>query len=389
MQQQVILSCFASTNKGLEQILINELEILGANNLVSVNAGVKFTANIDTIMLANLHSRFASRIMIEIAHGGYCNEEDIYTIARNINWSEWFNVDATIKVSTNAINSPLKSLEFITLRVKDAICDNFMHQQNRRPDVDKRDPDIRVYNFLTSDTVTVYLDTSGEALFKRGYRSTHQEAPLKENLAAGLIKLSGWSATSTPPPPLLDPMCGSGTIIIEALLMALNIAPGLYRKFAFEKFNNFYQNAWDNMKFAAKQAIRKDPNLKIYANDINPKAIIQATQNLQHAKLREYVEFTNLDFLDVQCPLHSSGGTIITNPPYGVRLNELDELASLYPKIASHLKNNFAGWNCYFFTADLRLPKLFRLKPSRKIPLFNGALDCRFYEFKMVSGSNR
>ncbi|MBP9743673.1 MAG: methyltransferase, partial [Burkholderiales bacterium] len=187
--------------------------------------------------------------------------------------------------------------------------------------------------------------------------------------------------------PLLDPMCGSGTLIIEALYMALNIAPGLNRKFAFEKFNNFYQHAWDEMKFTAKAAINKNQQVKIYANDINPSALAQAEENLRHAKLREYVEFTNSDFLALKPPF--STGTIVTNPPYGVRLNELDQLATLYPKIASCLKNNFTGWNCWFFTADLRLPKLFRLKPSCKTPLFNGALDCRFYQFKMVSGSNR
>jgi putative N6-adenine-specific DNA methylase len=242
---------------------------------------------------------------------------------------------------------------------------------------------MRIYNFLTENTVTIYLDTSGEALFKRGYRSARQEAPLKENLACGLLKLSGWEHDK----PLFDPMCGSGTIVIEAVHMALNIAPGLKRTFAFEQFDNFYQKDWDDMKSLAKSAIINDKTLDITASDISMEAIIQTENNLKHARLREHVRFSCKDILDIQAP--QKPGVMLINPPYGIRLNELDELGVLYPKIASHLKQNFDNWNCYFFTADLRLPKLMRLKPSKKTPLFNGALDCRLFEFKMVRGSNR
>lgn len=367
----------------MEQLLINELTQLGATKTSAVTAGVRFSADMNTIMKANLYSRLASRVMIQVGFGEYQNEADIYDLAYNIDWQEWFGSDVTVKVATSAINSPLRSLEFITLKVKDAICDNFMQKENVRPDVDKKSPDIRIYNFLTEDTVTIYLDTSGEALFKRGYRSTKQEAPLKENLAAGLVMLSGWDGSTV----LLDPMCGSGTLVIEAVHIALNIAPGLKRKFAFEKFSNFYQESWDTMKFEAKQAIKANKKIEVYASDLNPAAIIQTEQNLRHAKLREYVQFNTADFLSLT--YYNRKGILLTNPPYGVRLNELDQLADLYPKIASHLKKNFAGWSCYFFTADLRMPKLMRLKPSKKTPLFNGALDCRLFEFKMVEGSNR
>ena len=375
--------CFASTNKGLEQLLTEELISLGATDVIATTAGAQFKATMNTIMQLNLQSRLASRIMLEVGFGEYHNEDDIFAIASRIYWREWFDVDMSIKVKTSAINSPLKSLEFITLKVKDAICDQFMQTHDKRPDVNKQNPDMRIYNFLTEDTVTIYLDTSGEALFKRGYRSQRQEAPLKENLACGLIKLSGWDYTT----PLLDPMCGSGTIVIEAVHMALNIAPGLKRTFSFEKFDNFYQKEWDDMKALAKQAIQSEKKLQIYASDINPDAITQTEENLRHAKLREYVEFRTADFLNIKAP--ASSGTLLCNPPYGVRLNELDDLATLYPKIASHLKNDFPGWNCYFFTTDLRMPKLLRLKPSKKTPLLNGALDCRLFEFKMVRGSNR
>lgn len=376
-------NCFASTNKGLEQILVEELATLGAIDLTPVNAGVRFSANMNTIMSINLHSRIASRVLIEVGFGEYQNEEDIYNITNRIYWREWFDSNMSIKVSTSAINCPLKSLEFITLKVKDAICDQFMQTEDKRPYVDKQSPDMRIYNFLTKDTATIYLDTSGEALFKRGYRSASQEAPLKENLACGLIKLSGWKYDK----PLFDPMCGSGTIVIEAVQMALNIAPGLKRTFAFEQFDNFYQKDWDDMKTSAKSAIISDITLDITASDISVESIIQTENNLKHARLREYVKFSCKDILDTPKPPRS--GIMLTNPPYGVRLNEPNELGVLYPKIASHLKQNFDNWNCYFFTADLRLPKLMRLKPSKKTPLFNGALDCRLFEFKMVRGSNR
>lgn len=375
--------CFASTNKGLENLLVDELINLGATDVIALTAGAKFKASMNSIMFINLYSRIASRIMLEVGFGEYTNEEDIYNIASRIYWREWFDIDMSIKVKTSAINSPLKSLEFITLKVKDAICDQFMQTYEKRPDVNKLEPDMRIYNFLTENTVTIYLDTSGEALFKRGYRSKRQEAPLKENLAAGLIRLSGWDYNT----PLIDPMCGSGTLAIEAALMALDIAPGLKRSFAFEKMDNFYQKDWDDMKAQAKEKIKKNIKLKIFASDINPDAVSKTEENLRHAKLREHVDFKVVDFLQIIPP--NEHGTLVTNPPYGVRLNELDDLAILYPKIASHLKKHFPMWNCYFFTNDLRLPKLMRLKPSKKIPLFNGALDCRLFEFKMVSGSNR
>ncbi len=376
-------NCFASTNKGLEQVLVEELANLGAINLTPLNAGVSFSATMNTIMNINLHSRIASRVLLEVGFGEYQNEDDVYNIANRIYWREWFDSNMSIKVSTSAINCPLKSLEFITLKVKDAICDQFMQTDHKRPDVNKQSPNMRIYNFLTENTVTIYLDTSGEALFKRGYRSARQEAPLKENLACGLLKLSGWKYNE----PLFDPMCGSGTIIIEAAHMALNIAPGLKRSFAFEEFDNFYQKDWDDMKSAAKLAIISDIGLDITASDISTESIIQTENNLKHARLREYVNFSCKDFLDTKAPQKS--GIILTNPPYGVRLNDLNELELLYPKIASHLKQSFDNWNCYFFSADLRLPKLMRLKPSKKTPLFNGALDCRLFEFKMVRGSNR
>jgi putative N6-adenine-specific DNA methylase len=379
----MLLACFATTVRGLEELLAAELKELGAEEIKIVNAGMEFNASLSNIMAMNLNSRLASRIMIRLGYSGYRHEDDIYRLARKIEWLDWFHSGNSIKVATSAIQSPLKSLDFVTLKVKDAICDYFNEKVDSRPDVNKLEPDMRIYNFLTKDTVTIYLDTSGDTLFKRGYRRLKLEAPIRENLASGLIQLSGWQ----PDQAFYDPMCGSGTLAVEAIGIGLNLAPGLNRNFAFEKLANFDADNYQEIQIAAKKKENRERKLKIYASDINRKAIEIARQNFQQIKLEEYVEFSYGDFLSKKAP--SESGVLLTNSPYGVRLEELDRLTELYPRIGNTLKQNFANWSCYFFTADLRMPKLVRLKPSRKIPVYNGALECRLYEFKMVSGSNR
>lgn len=379
----MIFACFATTVRGLEDLLAKELTNYGATDVKIVNAGMEFNASLSDVMRINLNSRLASRVLLRLGYSGYRHEDDIYRLARKIDWLNWFHSGNSIKVATSAIQSPLKSLDFVTLKVKDAICDYFNEKVDSRPDVNKVEPDMRIYNFLTKDTVTIYLDTSGDTLFKRGYRRLKLEAPIRENLASGLIQLSGWQ----PEQAFYDPMCGSGTLAVEAIGIGLNLAPGLNRNFAFEKLANFDKDDYLSLQAKAKNSQIFDKKLKIYASDINRKAVEIAKQNFQQIKLEEYVEFSFGDFLSKRAPAES--GVLVTNPPYGVRLEELDRLTLLYPQIGNHLKQNFANWNCCFFTADLRMPKLIRLKPSRKVPVYNGALECRLYEFKMVSGSNR
>lgn len=375
-------ACFATTNRGLESLLCDELTQFSATNLESVNAGVKFYADFEQIMQINLHSRLSSRIMLEVGFATYYNEEDIYNLAHKIKWNTWFNSDRTIKVTTSAINCPLTSLEFLNLKVKDAICDYFVEASSKRPSVDKKNPDMRIYNFLDKDTVTIYLDTSGEALFKRGYRNSKQEAPLKENLAYGLVQLTNWNSDLT----LYDPMCGSGTILIESIYAALNIAPGLSRDFAMEKFNNFDKNKWTDLKKLANSQIKQNLKLKVYAGDISKVTLESARHNFAQANVTKYVEIISSDFLHKSKP--SDNGILIANLPYGIRIKP-EDLDQFYVDLATHLKNNYDGWNCYLLTNDLRLPKIMRLKPSKKTPLYNGSLDCRLFEFKMVKGSNR
>lgn len=374
---------FATSPRGLEALLADDIAAAGATDIRQVPGGVAFTGDWSACYHVNLHSRLATRVLVEVAAGGYRREDDIYRLALDVPWQHWFAVDCTLRVAVTAVRSPLRSLEFITLRIKDAVCDRFREEYGRRPSVDTREPDVRVQAYLTEDRCTLYLDTSGAPLYQRGLRQKSVEAPLKENLAAGLLRLSGWQ----PGTPLLDPMCGSGTILMEAVQIAHNIAPGAGRSFAFERLTPGDRAAWTAMKAAAKAAEKPIAPAGIYGSDSDPRAVRAALANLDRAGLLPAVELETADLLARSAPAET--GVLLCNPPYGVRLAEQDELAAFYPELGSALKRGFAGWSCLFFTADTRLPKLVGLKPSRKTPLFNGALECRLYEFKMVAGSNR
>ena len=378
---------FASCPRGLEAPLAEDLTTAGVKDLKAIPGGVHFVADWPTCYAANLHSRIATRILWRVAHGRYAKEDDIYKLALDCHWPKWFASTQTIRVDVTAVKSPLKSLEFITLRIKDAICDRFRADTGKRPSVDTREPDVRMHGFITTDECTLYIDTSGAPLYQRGLRQKTVEAPLKENVAAGIIRLSGWQ----PGTPLIDPMCGSGTFLIEAAQMALNIAPGAGREFGFQRLKNFQLGAWKDMLDAAMDAEKPAEFAEIYGSDISPVSVRAALANLDRAGLLPAVKLSSGDILEIEAPprREDQAGIMIANPPYGERLSEQDELAAFYPQLGSALKRNFAGWNCYLLTADMRMPKLMRLTPSKKTPLYNGAIECRLFEFKMVAGSNR
>jgi putative N6-adenine-specific DNA methylase len=339
----------------------------------------------------NLHSRIASRVLLRIANRNYANENDIYDLVLEQPWEDWFSVDHTIRVDITAIKSPLTSLEFTTLKIKDAVCDRFRDQFGRRPSVNTREPDMRIMGFLDQRNFTIYLDTSGEALFKRGWREETGDAPLRENLAAGLLRVSGWK----PGVPLFDPMCGSGTILIEAAQMVQGIPPGARRRFAFEKFGNFNAKAWQEMKTAIKpNPLPAEPT--IFGSDISGDMVAMTRHNLRSAGILFDVPLKQIEAQQVQPPV-ATPGILLTNPPYGERIGvrgdstiPQDEMAvGFYQQLSATLKQRFAGWTVYLFTADLSLPKMLRLKESRKTPFFNGALECRLFRFDMVAGFNR
>lgn len=374
---------FATCPRGLEALLQAELQAVGAKDIKPTDGGVGFVGELDVCYSANLHSRIATRILMQVGRGNYQTEDDLYQAAYKLNWPNWFDVKHDFMVKVTGVKCPLKSLEFATLRIKDAVCDKFRQVVDSRPYIDTKTPAVRIHAYLTADAYVYYVDTSGDALYQRGNRKASIEAPLRENLAAGILQLSGWKAGTA----LLDPMCGSGTFLLEACMISLNIAPGLKRDFGFEKLKNFESDTWKNIKNTALKNVKPTTFQKIYGSDSDLRAVRIAKQNLDEAGLRDAVQLSQVNITEVIPP--SDSGVLVANPPYGVRIGEDEELALLYPKMGEALKRKFAGWNTYFLTNDLRLPKLMRLTPSKRTPLFNGPLECRLFEIKMVAGSNR
>jgi putative N6-adenine-specific DNA methylase len=374
---------FASCPRGLETPLAEELQRLGAGRCSPVAGGVAFEGGLETCYRANLESRLATRVLMQLGRSPYRDEQDVYDAALALPWPDWFGEKQSIRVDVNAIRSPLKSLDFATLRIKDAVCDRFRSARGRRPDVDTRSPGVRIQGFLDKDAATFYLDTSGDVLNRRGYRKDAGDAPLKENLAAGILRLTGWDGTE----PLLDPMCGSGTLVIEAAMMALAIPPGHARGFGFERLSNFDAAGWKAVRGAALARAAKPRKLPIYARDRYGDELKKARANLEAAGLADCVELKQADVLDTGAP--APAGVLVANPPYGERIGEDAGLAEFYPKLGDTLKKFYAGWRCYLFSADTRLPKLMRLQATRRTPLYNGPLDCRLYEYRIVAGGMR
>lgn len=389
-------SFFCPCPRGLEAALAEELgEIAQQSTSLKVHnqvpGGVHCSGTLTDAYRINLHSRIASRVLLRIAHSSYSNENDIYDLALAQPWENWFGVHHTIRIDVTAIKSPLRSLEFTTLKIKDAICDRFRDICSERPSVDTKTPDMRVVGFLDARNFTLYLDTSGEALFKRGWRLETGDAPLRENLAAGLLRVAEWK----PGMVLFDPMCGSGTILAEAAQMVAGIPPGARRSFAFQKFLGFNSAEW----LAVKGAFKPNPlpaAPTIFGSDISGDMIAMTRNNLNKAGIVFEVPLKQIEAQEVKPPTDTPG-IIVTNPPYGERIGvrgdsaiETDEMASaFFNAFGTTLKQRFAGWRVFLFSADLGLPKLLRLKEARKTPFFNGALECRLFRFDMVAGYNR
>ena len=380
--QQGQLALFASCPRGLEKLLAEEISQQGGSELQLTDGGVHFTGNQEVMMRVNLHSRTASRLLQQLAQGSFQIERDIYTLAKSIDWPALFDISNTIKVKTDG-HARLRSIDYVSLIVKDAICDRFRALNDERPSVDTRRPDIRIRVFLSGFDVQIYLDTSGEALFKRGWRDETGEAPLRENLAAGILLGAGYNGSQ----PLLDPMCGSGTFLVEAADIALNRAPGRLRNFAFEKLNTHNDLLWHSIRNDAELAVRPLEKLAIYGNDASLEMVEIARHNLTRCGLESLVSLSHGDATELQAP--AASGLLVCNPPYGIRLDEQDSLAELYPRLATWLKRNFAGWTAHLMTADNRLPALMRLNAEARPLLYNGALECRVYAFPLVAGSNR
>ncbi len=378
----------------------------GGLQISASRGGVQLIASWRDAMLLNLHCRLAQRVLVELQHQPYRHEEDIYNAAGNVAWEIWFTNKQTFKIEITAQHSPLKSLNFAALKVKDAIADRFRHKSGERPSVEVRWPDARVYAHLTHEMVTLYIDTSGEPLFKRGWREDKGDAPLKETLAAAMIEASGWGdsaraalAGGPAPAPLYDPCCGSGTIAIEAAQIACNIAPGSGRHFGFEKLLPYQAHVWNAIKNEAANAKLVRP-VAIFGSDVAHRMVDFAVRNAQRAGVASCIEFRGGDALQRMPP--AEGGVMLVNPPYGERIaaagaarGERIETAGsggqddFFTQLAAHWKKNYAGWTGWVLSPDLKLPGRMRLKESRRMPMWNGPIECRLFKFDMVRGSAR
>ncbi len=379
---------FAPCPRGLEAVLADELRALGATVRETPSGGVRFEGDTHVALMANLHSRIASRVLQQVAHGSYRGEDDLYRLAHDTEWERWHDPLASLRVDTTAVGAPVRSLQFATLRIKDGIVDRARDRVGDRPSIEKQRPDRRVFAFLDAGRCTLYLDWSGESLFKRGWRRDGVEAPMKENLAAGLLAIAGWE----PGMPLLDPFCGSGTIVVEAAMIAAGVPPGAQRPFAFERMRGFDRGAWERMRSIVP---REAPAAAtIFGSDVSESAIAAARANLARCGADpRWVSLRQIDVLHLEAAPATSG-LLLTNPPYGERLDvkgreSLTGAERFWPAFATQLKQKFAGWSVGLFTNDLEVPRMMRLKPSKRTPLFNGALECRLFRIEMVAGSAR
>jgi putative N6-adenine-specific DNA methylase len=409
------LTLFLPCAAGVEDYLAPEiLHITGLppGCVTKQRGGVAVRTSFEHAMLLNLYSRLAQRVLVLVSYTEYRSEQDLYRAAMQVAWERWFTPRETIKVEVTAQHSPLTSLNFAALKVKDAVCDRFREVAGGvRPDVNTQWPDVRIFSHLTTDSCSLYIDTSGEPLFKRGWREDKGDAPLKETLAAAMIAASGWAAGDADLLPLYDPCCGSGTVVIEAAQIACNIAAGSQRRFAFEKYKPFRSEAWAAMKKEAADAVVKpEPGQKalIYASDVSFRMVDFAERNAQRAGVADVIEFRGGDALQRMPPLDVSetgGGLMLINPPYGERIGiggvagegegarfgarelaEADDGVNFFSQLASHWKKNYSGWTAWMLTPDLKLPGKMRLKESRRVPMWNGPLECRLFKFDMVKG---
>ncbi len=380
---------FAVCPRGVEPLLADELRAIGAADATAAAGGARFSGTLATAYAANLHSRLASRVLWCLAEGGYRDETDLYDLARTVPWEREFSAEQTLRVDVTAHRSPLRSLQFATLRVKDAIVDRARERSGARPSIARQRPDVQVLAHLTDQRAQIYLDLSGEALFKRGWRADKGEAPIKENLAAALLRIAGWA----PPHPLLDPFCGSGTIAIEAACIATGRAPVLQRRFAFEALRIFDRTSWTRLRKDAQDRIDDGAALQIVGRDISTRVVATAVANARRAGLAGLLERGVLRFEAQDARTGTAiaeSGWIVTNPPYGEQSNPKSAtVPAMMNDVAAQWKRNFSGWQAWVLSSDRELPRQMRLRESRKTVLYNGPLECRFFRFEMVAGSMR
>ena len=405
---------------GVEDLLADELRrLLPQADLAASRGGVAVRHALpQDVMALNLGSRLAQRVLIEVAHGPYRDEADLYRLAHAVDWGAWITPQQTIRVDTTAHRCPLRSLNFAALRVKDAVCDQMRETLGERPSVDTARPDLSIALHLDETTASVYIDASGEPLFKRGWREDKGDAPLKETLAAALLAAAGWRGTPEQGGALHDPCCGSGTIAIEAAQIACGIAPGLQRRFGFERLRPYAgpeaRAAWQRLKSQAQARIHASA-VPIVASDVAFRMVDFARRNARRAGVEAAIQFHGGDALERPAPELPAGlpGTLMLNPPYGERIDVRGKAgrhepgapavakagdnrhapSDFFSRLAAHWKRAYtahpAGWTAYVLSPDMKLPGTMRLKESRRVPMWNGPIECRLFRFELVAGSAR
>ncbi|MBJ6726654.1 THUMP domain-containing class I SAM-dependent RNA methyltransferase [Geomesophilobacter sediminis] len=369
---------FVTTAKGVEEVLAAELAELELASVQAESGGVRFRGSLRDAYRANLWLHSASRVLMPVAEFACQSPDELYSGVRAVDWCSLVTSSMTLAVECSLRDSALTHSGFVALKTKDAIVDCVRDRTGSRPSVDTKDPDLRVNVRLFRNRCTVSLDLSGTPLDRRGYRLDRHEAPLKENLAAALIGLSGWNGET----PFVDPMCGTGTIAIEAALKGARVAPGLLRRgFGFQRWPGFDQKVWRQLLEEAR-SLKRDPlPAPIVGSDVSAPVIEMARENARRAGVAGLVEFKQHAIADLTPP--PGAGTMIFNPPYGKRLGEVEELKPLYRQIGDVMKQRCTGYTAYLFTGNLELAKSVGLKASRRIVLFNGPIECRLLKYEL------
>lgn len=375
----------AKTFKGLEQVLATELVQLGANNVQVERRAVSFTGDKRMLYTANMCLRTASRVLVPILSFKAQKADDIYEQVKVLDWSQYMTVKTTFQIDATVYSDYFRHSQFVTYRVKDAIVDYWMEHENQRPSVKLEGADLYLNVHIAGDRVTLSLDSSGESLHKRGYRVANTQAPINEALAAGMLLLAGWKGQSD----FYDPMCGSGTLLIEAALIARNIAPGVYRQgFAFEKWADFDADLWDEVY--NDDSREREFKHKIYGSDAGFYAVQAATKNIQSASLQRDIEVKQIRVEELRlADTNTEGALVMINPPYGERLSQDKNVLRLYQDMGTALKHQFSGATAWVISSNEEALKCIGLRPAKKIHLVNGDLDCLFNKYELFKGDRK
>ncbi len=369
---------FATVARGLEELAVQELTELGAQNVAPGFCGVSFQGDRELLYRVNLWARLPFRILMKLGEFPSLDANELADSIQRIEWAQYLTPDLTMAVTVTGKNEQLNHSHFTAVQVKRAITNQQTKQFGDRSNVDIDEPDVRINVHIDKDICTVSLDSSGSSLHRRGYRQAVGDAPLKESLAAALMKMSGW----TPDLAFVDPLCGSGTLPLEAAMQSLNIAPGIFREsFGFERWLDFDRALFDRLMKEAEAGEKKDVDVTIVGSDRSYDIIQQAKSNAQKSGVDRYIQFAQLELAEVEAP--SDSGILLCNPPYGERLGRDEDLGAFYKLLGDILKNRFKGWTAYVLSGNKELAKSIGLRSAQRFPVYNGTLACQLMKYEM------